>query len=199
MPNAVNETMNHVHEPTEDESFQRIDAEQIDLEEDDMETNTNDSDTWPNHEHENDNIFSDNDEINSSPSPTMETASPSVPEVMHIGSSDAAAGRNRGRNVARRGRRGPHSRLSHSRTPFPLYCSTPFGYFVTFNGFAKNLELEKILDCTAVSWSDPLLFLVIWRNDGNKIRIIESSLLRKYSPQMLMDFYEKKMVEHYRS
>ncbi|KAE9534033.1 hypothetical protein AGLY_008769 [Aphis glycines] len=193
MPNAVNETMNHVHEPTEDESFRRIDEEQIDLEEDGMETNTNDSDTWSNHEHENDNIFSDNDEINSSPSPTMETASPSVPEVMHIGSSDAAAGRNRGRNVARRGRRGPHP-----RTPFPLYGNTPFGRGLTFNGFAKNLELEKILDCTVYS-IDTLLFLVQWRNDGNRVRIIESSLLRTYSPQMLMDFYEKKMVEYYRS
>lgn len=115
MPSVVNETMDHVHEPTEDESFQKIDEEQIDLKEDDMETNTNDSDTWSNHEHENDNIFSDNDEINSNPSPTMETASPSIPEVMSIGSSDAVTARSRGRNVARRGRRGPHPRSSHSR------------------------------------------------------------------------------------
>lgn len=117
MPSAVNETMNRIHESMKNESFQRIDEEQIDLEEDDMEANTNDSDTSSNHEHENDKILSDNDEINSSPSPTMKTASPSVPEVMHIGSLDAAAGQNRGRNVARRGRRGPQSspKIGHSK------------------------------------------------------------------------------------
>ncbi|KAF0750414.1 nucleomorphin-like [Aphis craccivora] len=77
-----------------------------------------------------------------------------------------------------------------------MYSNTPFGHGLTFNGFAKNLKLETILDCRVHS-NGTLLFLVKWRNDGNRVRQIESSLLRTYSPQMLMDFYEKKMVDYH--
>ncbi|XP_026820347.1 uncharacterized protein LOC113558954 [Rhopalosiphum maidis] len=139
--------------------------------------NDDETDTWS-EEGNNDEISMDSSEEESGeqanslffPSPTVRRH----PEVMSF----------RGINVARRGR--PRG---HSSNP----NSTPFQRGITFNGFVRNLELEKVVGYS-LDRTGALLYKVKWRNDGDRIRLIESSLMRTYKPLMVVDFFESMVM-----
>jgi len=71
---------------------------------------------------------------------------------------------------------------------------TPFNRGETFNGFAKKLELEEIVGISYDDGDEMVLCDVKWRNDGNRTRTIEASVLRRYCPGMLADFYERLII-----
>ncbi|XP_050064139.1 uncharacterized protein LOC114132598 isoform X3 [Aphis gossypii] len=161
--------------------------------------NTNVSDTWSinngtSEDEGEDNFIDENEEASReqmlTPSPTIGLNSPSVSDenrVMHIEFTEAAAGRNRSRNVARRGRPNPFPKNA-------LVNLTPFQRGETFNGFAKNLELEEIVGFSYDDDDEMVLCDVKWRNDGNRTRKIEASLLRRYCPGIIADFYERVII-----
>jgi len=105
------------NEATEDTD--NIDEELLEIEDS---INTNVSDTWSinngaSEDEGEDNSIDENEEASRerilTPSPTIGLNSPSVSDetrVMHIEFTEAAAGRNRSRNVARRGRTNPLSK-----------------------------------------------------------------------------------------
>uniref|UniRef100_A0A2S2NWA9 Chromo shadow domain-containing protein n=1 Tax=Schizaphis graminum TaxID=13262 RepID=A0A2S2NWA9_SCHGA len=101
----------------------------------------------------------------------------------------ANSAHNRGRNVARRGRnRGRHIGNENRN-------ATPFERGVTFNGFARNMEPEEVVGYT-IDTSGTMLYQVKWRNDESRIRLIESSVMRRYRPLMIVDFYESMMLNN---
>ncbi|XP_025203314.1 uncharacterized protein LOC112600332 [Melanaphis sacchari] len=206
MPSASNDRL-HIpgdnlenENPDNDEQIQML-----------QQLETSDSDTWSENdippgadglsEDEDDDLpvnqpVSDNnsesqDAFSDSPS-FMEIDEPSDTEILESieaargTTSNASAGRNRGRNVARRGRQRRHPTLHYIRTPFERG--------VTFNGFARNLIPERITGYMIERQSETILYYIKWRNDDNRIRLIESSLVRRYCPLLIVNYYEALMI-----
>uniref|UniRef100_U5EY97 Heterochromatin protein 1 n=1 Tax=Corethrella appendiculata TaxID=1370023 RepID=U5EY97_9DIPT len=59
------------------------------------------------------------------------------------------------------------------------------------NGFEKGYVPEKILGATEVN--KELLFLIQWK-DKNKAQLVKSKEARKHCPQLIIDFYEERLI-----
>uniref|UniRef100_A0A182Q176 Heterochromatin protein 1 n=1 Tax=Anopheles farauti TaxID=69004 RepID=A0A182Q176_9DIPT len=59
------------------------------------------------------------------------------------------------------------------------------------NGFEKGYVPEKILGATESN--KELLFLIQWK-DKDKAQLVTSKDARKYCPQLLIDFYEERLI-----
>jgi len=66
----------------------------------------------------------------------------------------------------------------------------PFDRGVTFNGFHRNLVPARVHGFMHDVASDEILYRVSWRGRSRSPRPIEASLMRTFSPAMVVEFYE---------
>lgn len=66
---------------------------------------------------------------------------------------------------------------------------TPYERGETFNGFERNMELDGITGFGFEDDNTNLLYNVRWRGNGDSHQI-ESTLLRTYTPDALINYYE---------
>ncbi|KAL5238990.1 hypothetical protein ACI65C_006400 [Semiaphis heraclei] len=103
------------------------------------------------------------------------------------------------RNVARRSRgrcpgvdffrRGRHRQPVSQQEWCPV---RPIDRGITFNGFNRNLEPRRVHGFMHDAASDEILYQVSWRNNRNRgPRPIEASLMRTFSPALVVEFYEE--------
>ncbi|EDS41288.1 conserved hypothetical protein [Culex quinquefasciatus] len=59
------------------------------------------------------------------------------------------------------------------------------------NGFEKGYTPEKILGATEAN--NELLFLIQWK-DKDKAQLVSSKEARKHCPQLVIDFYEERLI-----
>lgn len=59
------------------------------------------------------------------------------------------------------------------------------------NGFEKGYSPEKILGATEAN--NELLFLIQWK-DKDKAQLVSSKEARKHCPQLVIDFYEERLI-----